>query len=105
VVLLFLLCGILAGFAAYRFGAARASMRTLNTAKRGVGTVTLVLHDRWRLTEGRVTCPLPSVDCYPSPAVQRTEVVLSRLPNRLGEHRARVPGDGPPGTRHPEGGT
>ena len=39
VVLLFLLCGILAGFAAYRFGAARASMRTLNTAKRGVGTV------------------------------------------------------------------
>ena len=37
--LLFLLCGIMAGFAAYRVGAARASMRTLNTAKRGVGTV------------------------------------------------------------------
>ncbi|MGP8001967.1 MAG: hypothetical protein ACLPKI_32305 [Streptosporangiaceae bacterium] len=35
-VLLFLLCGILAGFAAYRFGAARASMRQLNTAKRAV---------------------------------------------------------------------
>ena len=26
--------------------------------------------------------------------MQRTEVVLSKLPNRLGEHRARVPGDG-----------
>lgn len=37
--LLFLLCGILAGFAAHRFAAARASMRALNTAKRGVGTV------------------------------------------------------------------
>jgi hypothetical protein len=39
VLLLFLLCGILAGFAAHRFAAARASMRALNTAKRGVGTV------------------------------------------------------------------
>ncbi|HTT52473.1 MAG TPA: hypothetical protein VMH35_13820 [Streptosporangiaceae bacterium] len=35
-VLLFLLCGILAGFAAYRFRVARASMRSLNTAKRAV---------------------------------------------------------------------
>ena len=26
--------------------------------------------------------------------MQRTVVVLSKLPNRLGEHRARVPGDG-----------
>jgi uncharacterized protein (DUF58 family) len=62
--------------------------------KRGVGNVTLSLHDRWHLAEGRVTFPLPSVDCYPSPAAQRTEVVLSKLPNRLGEHRARVHGDG-----------
>jgi hypothetical protein len=35
---LFLLCGILAGFAAYRYGAARASMRTLNNTKNGVST-------------------------------------------------------------------
>ncbi len=74
--------------------AARFTFEVPRWGKRGVGTVTLVLHDRWRLTEGRVTFTLPSVDCYPSPAVQRTEVVLSRLPNRLGEHRARVPGDG-----------
>ncbi len=37
-VLLFLVCGILAGFAAYRFGAARASMRRLNTTKNALGT-------------------------------------------------------------------
>jgi hypothetical protein len=37
-VVLFLVCGILAGFAAYRFGAARASMRQLNTTKNAVGT-------------------------------------------------------------------
>jgi uncharacterized protein (DUF58 family) len=74
--------------------AARFTFEVARWGKRGVGTVTLALYDRWRLTEGRVTFTLPSVDCYPSPAVQRTEVVLSRLPNRLGEHRARVPGDG-----------
>jgi uncharacterized protein (DUF58 family) len=74
--------------------AARFTFEVPRWGKRGVGEVTLLLHDRWRLTEGRVTFTLPSVDCYPSPAVQRTEVVLSRLPNRLGEHRARVPGDG-----------
>ncbi len=32
-VLLYLVCGILAGFAAYRYGAARASMRQLNNTK------------------------------------------------------------------------
>jgi uncharacterized protein (DUF58 family) len=62
--------------------------------KRKVGTVILAVHDRWHLSEGRVEFNLPAVDCYPSPAVQRTEVVLSKLPNRLGEHRARVTGDG-----------
>jgi uncharacterized protein (DUF58 family) len=74
--------------------AARFTFEIPRWGKRAVGTVTLSLHDRWRLTEGRVTFTLPAVDCYPSPAVQRTEVVLARLPNRLGEHRARVPGDG-----------
>jgi uncharacterized protein (DUF58 family) len=74
--------------------AARFTFEVPRWGKRGVGAVSLTLHDRWRLTEGRVSFPLPSVDCYPAPAVQRTEVVLSRLPNRLGEHRARVPGDG-----------
>jgi len=74
--------------------AARFTFEVPRWGKRGVGNVTLTLHDQWHLAEGRVTFPLPSVDCYPSPAVQRTEVVLSKLPNRLGEHRARVPGDG-----------
>jgi uncharacterized protein (DUF58 family) len=37
---------------------------------------------------------LPRVDCYPAPAQQRTRVLLSRLPNRLGEHPARAAGEG-----------
>jgi hypothetical protein len=44
-VVLFLACGILAGFAAYRYGAARASMRTLNNTK---NTVTTVRKTAWR---------------------------------------------------------
>ena len=74
--------------------AARFTFAIDRWGKRKLGTVTLTLHDRWRLAEGRVALALPAIDCYPSPAVQRTEVVLSKLPNRLGEHRARVPGDG-----------
>jgi uncharacterized protein (DUF58 family) len=62
--------------------------------RRQAGRIELVLHDRWRLTEGRVSLTLPAVDCYPHPAEQRTRVVLSRLPNRLGEHSARVAGEG-----------
>jgi uncharacterized protein (DUF58 family) len=74
--------------------AARFTFQVPRWGKRPVGTVALTLHDRWRLSEGRVSFPLPSVDCYPAPAVQRTQVVLSKLPNRLGEHRARVRGEG-----------
>ena len=74
--------------------AARFTFDIDRWGKRKLGTVTLTLHDRWRLTEGRVEYALPAIDCYPSPAAQRHEVVLSKLPNRLGEHRARVPGDG-----------
>jgi uncharacterized protein (DUF58 family) len=73
---------------------ARFAFSVPRWGKRQVGSVVLILHDRWRLAEGRVAFKLPSVDCYPSPAVQRTRVVLSRLPNRLGEHSARVPGEG-----------
>ena len=74
--------------------AARFTFEVPRWGERGVGSVTLTLHDQWHLAEGRVSFPLPAVYCYPSPAVQRTEVVLSKLPNRLGEHRARAPGDG-----------
>lgn len=73
---------------------ARFTFEVPRWGKRGVGSVTLILHDRWRLAEGRVAVALPSVDCYPSPATQTALVVLNKLPNRLGEHRARVPGDG-----------
>jgi uncharacterized protein (DUF58 family) len=74
--------------------AARFEFTVPRWGRRQLGSVTLVLYDRWRLTEGRVTVELPAVDCYPQPAVQRTRVVLSRLPNRLGEHSARVAGEG-----------
>jgi uncharacterized protein (DUF58 family) len=62
--------------------------------RRRLGTVELVLRDRWRLTEGRAVMSLPRLDCYPHPAEQHTRVILSRLPNRLGEHPARTWGDG-----------
>jgi uncharacterized protein (DUF58 family) len=60
--------------------------------RRRVGTAEIVLRDRWRLAEGRAQVGLPSLECYPRPATQR--VVLSRLPQRLGEHSARAPGEG-----------
>ena len=62
--------------------------------RRRVGTAAIVLRDRWRLAEGRAQIRLPSLECYPRPAAQRTRVVLSRLPQRLGEHSARAPGEG-----------
>ncbi|HLK00824.1 MAG TPA: DUF58 domain-containing protein [Streptosporangiaceae bacterium] len=62
--------------------------------RRRMGAVEVTLRDRWRLFEGHAEHVLPTVDCYPHPAAQRTRVVLSRLPNRLGEHVARTPGEG-----------
>jgi uncharacterized protein (DUF58 family) len=74
--------------------AARFEFTVPRWGRRQVGSVVVELHDRWRLAEGRAAFSLPSVDCYPHPAAQRTRVVLSRLPNRLGEHSARVAGEG-----------
>ena len=62
--------------------------------RRRVGELEIVLRDRWRLSEGRATVPLPRVDCHPRPAQQATRVVLSKLPSRLGEHSARAAGEG-----------
>ena len=59
-----------------------------------IGVLDVVLRDRWRLAEGHLTVNLPTLDCYPAPAQQRTQVVLSRLQNRLGEHAARTFGEG-----------
>jgi uncharacterized protein (DUF58 family) len=74
--------------------AARFAFTVPRWGRREVGTAEAVLHDRWRMAEGRFTVTLPRIDVYPNPAAQRTQVVLSRLPNRLGEHAARVPGEG-----------
>ena len=62
--------------------------------RRQVGVLQITLQDRWGISEGRAAVPLPRIDCYPLPAHQRSRVVLSRLPSRLGEHAALVPGDG-----------
>jgi len=62
--------------------------------RRQLGTLEVTLRDPWRLAEGHASMPLPSLDCYPAPAQQRTRVVLRRLPNRLGEHPARASGEG-----------
>ena len=73
---------------------ARFTFSPQRWGRRQIGTVDVVLRDRWRLAEGHLTVNLPSLDCYPAPAQQRTQVVLSRLPNRLGEHAARTFGEG-----------
>jgi uncharacterized protein (DUF58 family) len=73
---------------------ARFTFSPQRWGRRQVGTVDVVLRDRWRLAEGHLTVQLPALDCYPAPAQQRTQVVLSRLPNRLGEHAARTFGEG-----------
>jgi uncharacterized protein (DUF58 family) len=62
--------------------------------RRAAGTVILTLRDKWLMTEGTATVKLPAMDCYPYPAAQQDRVVLSRLPNRLGEHSARAAGEG-----------
>jgi uncharacterized protein (DUF58 family) len=75
-------------------GAARFAFTVPRWGKRQAGTAELMLHDRWRLTEGRAVVALPSVDVFPRPGVQEAIVTLSRLPNRLGEHAARTHGEG-----------
>jgi uncharacterized protein (DUF58 family) len=79
-----------------RAAGSRASLQFAVTrwGRRHIGTLEIILRDRWRLAEGRATISLPYIDCYPRAVAQHTRVVLSRLPNRLGEHSARVPGEG-----------
>jgi len=75
-------------------GESRLPFRVDRWGRRSLGLLEITLWDRWRLAEGHATVDLPTVDCYPRPATQRTTVVLSRLPSRLGEHASRSPGDG-----------
>ncbi len=72
----------------------RLPFRVRRWGVRPVGTLEVILHDRWRLTEGRLTVSLPSVTCLPLPARLESLVVLSKLPARLGEHAARATGEG-----------
>jgi len=80
--------------AANAAGAARFAFTVPRWGKRQAGTAELILHDRWRLAEGRAVVALPSLDVFPRPGVQEAVVTLSRLPNRLGEHAARAQGEG-----------
>jgi uncharacterized protein (DUF58 family) len=68
--------------------------RVTRWGRRRIGNIEIVLRDRLRLLEGRVTVALPSVDCYPAPALQESRIVLSRLLNWLGEHSSRAHGAG-----------
>jgi uncharacterized protein (DUF58 family) len=74
--------------------AARLTFTPERWGRRELGTLDVMLRDRWRLSEGHASLPLPRIDCYPAPASQQTTVVLRRLPNRLGEHAVRVSGEG-----------
>jgi uncharacterized protein (DUF58 family) len=69
-------------------------LRVERWGRRPAGMCEIILRDKWRFDEGRALLALPQIDCYPRPATQRTRVVLSRLQNRLGEHPARVTGEG-----------
>jgi len=73
---------------------ARFTLVAERWGRRRIGTMRVVVRDRWRLAEGHLTVILPVLDCYPGPTSQRTTVVLRRLPNRVGEHPARTAGKG-----------
>ena len=72
--------------------AARFSSTVPRWGKRQLGSAALVLHDPWRLTEGRATFTLPPVDCYPQPGgrAHRGGADPAAEPPR----RARGPGAG-----------
>jgi len=75
-------------------GASDLPFHIARSGRRSLGILEITLRDRCRLTEGRVTIELPTIDCYPRPAAQQTRVVLSRLPSRLGDHPSRSSGEG-----------
>jgi uncharacterized protein (DUF58 family) len=75
-------------------GELRVPFRAERWGIRRIGSLEIVLRDRFRLAEGRLTVELPVVDCHPLPATLRNRMVLSRLPSRLGEHPSRASGEG-----------
>ncbi len=72
----------------------RLPFRVERWGQRQVGSLEIILRDRWRLARGTVTAGLPRIDCNPRPARQESKILLSRLPGTLGEHPARMTGAG-----------
>jgi uncharacterized protein (DUF58 family) len=72
----------------------RLEFRPERWGRRRIGAIEVVLRDPARLTEGSLQRELPKIDCFPLPAQLGRPILLSRLPNRLGEHAARATGDG-----------
>jgi uncharacterized protein (DUF58 family) len=80
--------------AGLRAGGSSLPFHVSRSGRRSLGALDITLWDRWRLSQGRATISLPRIDCYPRAAALGSRVVLSRLPNRLGEHASRAPGEG-----------
>jgi uncharacterized protein (DUF58 family) len=72
----------------------RLPFRAERWGLRPIGTLEVILNDRWRLAEARLLIGLPQVTCLPLPARLDSLVVLGKLSARLGEHAARSPGEG-----------
>jgi uncharacterized protein (DUF58 family) len=75
-------------------GALRVPFQAEHWGSARVGRLEIVLRDRFRLVQGRVSVDLPRVETHPRPAGMERRVVLSRLPSRLGEHPSRAAGEG-----------
>jgi uncharacterized protein (DUF58 family) len=73
---------------------ARLRLVPMRWGRRSPGLLVITFTDRYRMSEGKVLVQLPVVNCRPWPAQLSSSVVLSRLPSRLGEHAARVTGEG-----------
>jgi uncharacterized protein (DUF58 family) len=72
----------------------RVPYRSQRWGVRPVGTLEVILHDRWRLARARLLVSALPATCYPLPARMDSRVVLSKLPARLGDHSARAAGEG-----------
>ena len=72
----------------------RVRFRASRWGRRRPGTLEIVLRDRARLAEGTVLVELAHLDCAPLSARLDGAILLSKLQSRLGEHAARVAGDG-----------
>jgi uncharacterized protein (DUF58 family) len=78
----------------YRPATVRVRFRAARWGRRRPGTLEIVLRDRARLAEGTVLVELAHLDCAPLSARLDGAILLSKLQSRLGEHPARVAGDG-----------